>query len=263
MTPDIFLSVVIPAYNEEKRITETFERISGYLDGQAYNSEIIVVDDGSSDQTVPIVRSLLEDFPRGTLLQNGRNRGKGYSVRQGVLTSVGQFVLFCDADLPIPVEEVSRLLAVVQGDYSIAIGSRGLKSSDIQIQQPWYRGCMSKTFNTLLRLLALSSFHDTQCGFKCFRGEVARELFALQTLDHYSFDVEVLLLAQMCQYRVLEVPVRLNNKPNGRVHVIHDSARMLKDVLKIRYKLLMGKTAVTRVSSEAAPKGSYDMNSLG
>jgi dolichyl-phosphate beta-glucosyltransferase len=241
MSHDIFLSVVIPAYNEEERIVKTFERVSQYLERQPYASELIVVDDGSTDQTVPVALNLLKRLNKGILLQNGRNRGKGYSVQKGILNSRGQFVLFSDADLSTPIEELAKLLNAVQGEFDIAIGSRGLKSSDVQVHQPWYREYMGKTFNLIIRLLLLSRFHDTQCGFKCFRGDVARELFALQTLDHYSFDVEILLLAQLRQYRVLEVPVQWMNEPNSRVSAVNDSARMLKDVLRIRYNLLTGK----------------------
>jgi dolichyl-phosphate beta-glucosyltransferase len=241
MTHDTFLSVVIPAYNEEDRIVKTLERVSQYLERQSYTAELIVVDDGSTEQTVPVVLNFLKRINTGTLLQNGRNRGKGYSVRKGVLNSRGQFVLFSDADLSTPIEEITKLLKAVQGEFDIAIGSRGLKSSDVQVHQPWFREYMGKTFNLIIRLLLLSRFHDTQCGFKCFRGDVARELFALQTLDHYSFDVEILLLAKLRHYRVLEVPVQWMNEPNSRVSAIKDSARMLKDVLTIRYKLLTGK----------------------
>ena len=241
MPNTIFLSVVIPAYNEEIRIIRTLERISRYLKLQSYTSEIILVDDGSLDQTVPVVLNQFKGVERGTLLQNNRNRGKGYSVRQGVLASQGQYVLFSDADLSTPIEEVAKLLQVVQGDYDIAIGSRGLRSSDVQVHQPWYRESMGKIFNLILHLLGMSEFHDTQCGFKCFRGAVARELFALQTLDHYSFDVEILLLAKNHQYRTLEVPVQWVNEPNSRVDAIKDSARMLVDIIKIRNKIRTGK----------------------
>jgi len=241
MTHDIFLSVVIPAYNEEERIVKTLGRVSQYLECQSYDSELIVVDDGSTDQTVPVVLNFFKCIGKGTLLQNSRNRGKGYSVRKGVLNTCGQFVLFSDADLSTPIEDLAKLLEAVQGGYDIAIGSRGLKTSDVQVHQPWYREYMGKTFNLIIRLLLLSHFHDTQCGFKCFRGDVARELFALQTLDHYSFDVEILLLAKLRHYQALEVPVQWMNEPHSRVNAIKDSARMLKDVLTIRYKLLTGK----------------------
>lgn len=240
MTHTPVLSVVIPAYNEALRIVNTLERVIAYLERQSYRSEIIVVDDGSFDQTVPVVLNILNHVEGGTLLQNGQNRGKGYSVRQGVLASRGQYVLFSDADLSTPIEEVEKLLPRVRADADIAIGSRGLRSSDVQVHQPFYRELMGKTFNGILRLLGLSQFHDTQCGFKCFRGDAARELFARQTLDHYSFDVEVLLLADMRGYRIEEVPVRWFNEPNSRVSAIKDSARMFADVLKIRANMRTG-----------------------
>ena len=241
MTSDIFLSVVVPAYNEEQRIIASLESIYHYFEQQSYTYELIVVDDGSVDRTVQMVSKLLKQFGRGHLLQNTRNRGKGYSVRQGVLASCGEYVLFSDADLSTPISEVEKLLAVLKGGDDIAIGSRAGKNSQVQVHQPWYREYMGKTFNVIIRMLILSDFHDTQCGFKCFHGEVARRLFAQQTIDHYSFDVEILFLARLHHYRVQEIPVLWFDEPNTRVNAITDSARMLKDVVKIRYNAMLGK----------------------
>ena len=236
-----FLSIVIPAYNEELRIAKSLEQIHRYLTQQPYSAELIIVDDGSSDQTVKVLKDILKRVESGVLLQNGQNRGKGYSVRRGVLHSTGEYVLFSDADLSTPIEEVEKLLPYLDQGYDIAIGSRGLKESDVQIHQPWYREYMGKFFNVIVRSSRLSGFHDTQCGFKAFRGDVARKLFAQQTIEHFSFDVEILFLAARAGYKIKEVPIRWFDEPNTRVRAITDSAKMFRDVLKIRYNAWTGK----------------------
>ncbi len=241
MTSDIFLSIIIPAYNEETRIARSLEKIYLYLERQTYTHELIVVDDGSTDFTPQVVKNILKRIEYGTLLENGVNRGKGYSVRQGVLHSRGEYLLFSDADFSTPIEEVEKLLPHSEQNYDIVIGSRGLNESDIKIHQPWYREHMGKFFNRIIRMLMLTEFSDTQCGFKLFRGEVARELFAQQKIDHFSFDVEVLFLATRHGYKVKEVPIQWFNEPNSRVSAIYDSSKMFKDVLKIRYNAWMGK----------------------
>ncbi|GAK55477.1 glycosyl transferase, family 2 [Candidatus Vecturithrix granuli] len=241
MMTDILLSVVIPAYNEEQRIATTLKRLCAYLEQQSYSSEVIVVDDGSTDQTVKVVNNILQHIKHSVLIQNGVNRGKGYSVRQGVLQARGDYILFSDADLSTPIEEVEKLLQFLQQGYDIAIGSRGLKESNVRVHQAWYREGMGKIFNHLARLLLLTQFSDTQCGFKCFRENVAKELFTRQTIDHFSFDVEILALAAHRGYRIQEVPIRWDNEPHSRVKMFTDSLGMLKDLLKIRYNLLRGK----------------------
>jgi dolichyl-phosphate beta-glucosyltransferase len=240
LMPTPFLSVVIPAYNEAARIAHTLEQIVRYLEHQPYLSELIVVDDGSTDQTIRVVTDIFKRLERGILLVNDTNRGKGYSVRKGVLASTGEMVLFSDADLSTPIAELEKLLAALQQGHDIAIGSRGLKTSDVKVHQPFYREMMGKMFNVILRLLLLTPFHDTQCGFKCFQGVVARQLFALQTINHFSFDVEVLFLATLHGYKVAEVPVQWYNEPNTRVNALKDSTRMFKDAFKIRYNAWIG-----------------------
>ena len=240
MTTTIFLSIIIPAYNEEARLPTTLKCIVHYLEQQECSYELIVVDDGSFDDTVERARLILEPLRAGTVLENGENRGKGYSVRQGVLSSQGKYVLFSDADLSTPIQEVEKLLAFLTKDYDIAIGSRGLRESDIQRHQPWYREGMGKVFNRLARALRLTSFPDTQCGFKCFRGDVARNVFARQRIDHFSFDVEVLFIASYLKYRIKEVPIQWIDEPHSRVHALYDSVMMFKDLLKIRYNAWKG-----------------------
>ncbi|MCP4371258.1 MAG: glycosyltransferase family 2 protein [Deltaproteobacteria bacterium] len=245
MTSDIFLSIIIPAYNEETRIARSLEKIYLYLERQSYPHELIVVDDGSTDLTVQVVEDILKRIEHGTLLQNGANRGKGYSVRQGVLHSHGEYVLFSDADLSTPIEEVEKLFWHLDQGYDIAIGSRGLQESDIQIHQSWYRENMGKTFNLIIRLILLPDFYDTQCGFKCFRGDVARKLFVLQKIDHFSFDVEVLYLAKRYGFKIKEIPVTWSHEPsvwlNTTMQAIQGSSKMFLGLLRIRYNAWIGK----------------------
>jgi len=238
-----FLSIIIPAYNEEKRLPHTLERLDHYLKKQTYRYEVLVIDDGSSRQSVQVVQHGLSRLfdGYGILLQNERNRGKGYSVRRGVLHSRGEYVLFSDADLSTPIQEVEKLLDALQQGYDIAIGSRGLDASDIQVHQPWYRESMGKIFNCIARSLQLTEFSDTQCGFKCFCGEVARSLFARQTIEGWSFDVEILFLAARQKYRITEVPIQWFDEPHSRVNALTDATRMFQDLLRIRYNAWMGK----------------------
>ena len=241
MATTVFLSVIIPAYNESARLPSSLKRIVQYLGQQEYSSEVLVVDDGSVDDTVELARSILHPLGVGKVLENGTNRGKGYRVRQGVLSSQGQYVLFSDADLSTPIQEVEKLLRFLQEDYDIAIGSRGLRESDVQHHQPWYRESMGKVFNRLARGLMLTSFSDTQCGFKCFRGDAARKIFARQKIERFSFDVEVLFIADYLKYRVKEVPIQWFDEPHSRVHALFDAGIMFKDLLKIRYNAWKGK----------------------
>ena len=227
------LSVVIPAYNEEKRLPQSLETVLGFLKKQSYGSEIIVSDDGSQDRTVALAKELLKDFPHQVLV-TPQNRGKGHAVRQGMLAATGAYVLFTDADLSTPIEEVARLLAHLEKDQDVVIGSRALPGSQVEIHQNFLRETMGKVFNLVAQLWAFKGVHDSQCGFKCFRREAAQKLFSLQKLDGFSFDVEIVYLAQKLGLRLLELPVIWRNSAQSRVQVLRDPLVMFWDVLRIR-----------------------------
>lgn len=228
-----YLSVVIPAYNEEKRLPQTLDAVMSFLKKQPYASEVIVSDDGSEDRTVHLARACLGEFPHQvlTVLQN---RGKGHAVRQGMLAASGDYILFTDADLSTPIEEVSRFLALLEKDQDVVIGSRALPDSQVEVRQNFLRETMGKVFNWVAQRWTFKGIHDSQCGFKCFRREAAQKLFALQKLDGFSFDVEVVYLAQKLGFRLQELPVIWRNSAQSRVQVLSDPFRMFLDVLKIR-----------------------------
>ena len=230
---EIYLSVVIPAFNEEERIEETLSKIELYLKKQDYPYEIIVVDDGSEDNTARLVMNYPTYNHTLRLLQNEGNKGKGYSVKRGVLEARGAYILFSDADLSTPIEEVEKLMPWFDKGYDIVIGSRGLPQSNIVIHQPLYRETMGRIFNLLVQLLTIKGIKDTQCGFKCFRGDVARDIFNRQTLSGFSFDVEVLYIATKLNYRIKEVPINWYNSPRTKVNALTDSLKMLFDLVRI------------------------------
>jgi len=235
------LSIIIPAYNEEQRIDGTLKAILAYLAQQPYSVEIIVVDDGSQDATADVVALFCGDKPQVQLLRNGRNRGKGFSVRRGFSQACGEFLLFSDADLSTPIEEVEKLLAALHMPHDIAIGSRALPESRVEVHQPWYREKMGRLFNVLVQTLVMRGIRDTQCGFKCFTREAAVEISQRMTRDRFGFDVEMLYLAHVLGYRVCQVPVVWRNSPQTRVHAIRDSASMIADLLSIRWNHLRGR----------------------
>lgn len=247
MEREPYLSVVVPAYNEEKRLPGTLERICAYLGKQTYRSEVVVVDDGSEDATVRVAREVLErSAPAQTVWRVIENdhRGKGYTVRTGMLAARGQYILFTDADLATPIEEVEKLLAPLQAGYQVAIGSREGVGA-LRLEEPWYRHFMGRVFNLLVRIVAGTHYEDTQCGFKAFQREAAHDLF--NRLHIYgaqakvikggavtAFDVEVLFLAGKRGYRVKEVPVIWRYGENTKVNPLRDSVRMFRDIVRVR-----------------------------
>ncbi|MBI5102924.1 MAG: glycosyltransferase family 2 protein [Nitrospirae bacterium] len=235
------LSVVIPTFNEELRIPGTIEKMSAYLDGMDLDYEIIVVDDGSSDGTVRLLGELGKRFSGLRLLTLGENTGKGAAVRKGVLASRGSLVLMSDADMSTPIEEIERLLPYMRDGIDIALGSRGLRESDLEIRQPWYREWMGKTFNLLVRGLGIRGIKDTQCGFKLFKGDIARRLFAQSSINGFSFDVEILFIAAREDCSVKEVPIRWLNSPASKVNILWDPVVMLIELLRIKLDWHLGK----------------------
>ncbi len=229
-------SIIIPTYNEEKRIENTLIRIASYL-SQKFGAdyEIIIVDDDSEDKTVEIVKKLSRENEKIKLLLNEINSGKGYSVKKGMLSAEGSYLLFSDADLSTPIEELEKLFYWLQRGYDIAIASRSLKESKILVHQPLYREMMGKIFNKLVKLWCLPDFLDTQCGFKLFKKEVTKKIFSLSKINRFAFDVEILYLAKKNNYSIKEVPVRWIDSPASRVHPFFDSLKMLLDLIRIKF----------------------------
>lgn len=229
------LSVVVPAFNEEQRLGPTLRAIIAHLDAVAPGAEILVVDDGSADRTVAIATEAAASWPRLRVIALGRNRGKGAAVRAGVLAARGRRVLFSDADLATPIEELGKLAARLDDGYDVAIASRAVAGADIRVHQQAAREFMGRTFNVIVRALLLGGISDTQCGFKLFTRAAAHDLFSRATVDGFAFDVEVLLLARG-RYRVAEVPVVWRHVEESKVSPGTDAARMLVDVIRLRLR---------------------------
>ena len=232
----LMISIVIPAYNEEKRIGGSLSEVFAFMSDSGMEYEIIVVDDGSSDGTSRIVESMAADSPKVRLVRYAKNRGKGHALRTGVLVAKGDFVLVMDADLSTPMEELWKMMPyLAKGEYDIAIGSRALALSDIIRKQPWWRQGMGKMFNKIVKTLVIGDFSDTQCGFKLFAGNVARTLFGEAIIDRFAYDVEVLARAKKKGHRIQEVPIRWVDSPESKVDPLKDSLQMLADLVRIRF----------------------------
>ncbi len=233
-----YLSVVIPAYNEERRIIESLREVVDYLDAQSYTWEVVVVDDGSTDFTASLVKEVARANPDVHLICIPHG-GKGWAVNHGMLWSSGEYRFLCDADLSMPIQQVSRFLPPAIFDYDIAIGSREAPGSR-RVGEPYQRHIMGRIYNLLVRLLAVPGVSDTQCGFKCFRGQVVQKLFHLQRVYGFAFDVEVLFLARRSGLRLKEVPLDWYYRTQGKVRPFKDSLAMSVDILKIRWHCLRG-----------------------
>jgi glycosyltransferase involved in cell wall biosynthesis len=235
------LSVVIPAYNESARIEATLDRVMSCIEDEGWDAEVLVVDDGSRDQTAAIVQHWMNLFPRLHLVKNPGNRGKGYSVRNGLLQAAGDIVMFTDADLSAPMEEASRLMAAIDAGADVAIGSRWLERNRQTIQQPLYRQIFGRCFNAITRGVMGLPFKDTQCGFKAFRRPAAQVIFRLQRIERWGFDPEILFIARKLGYRIQEVPVTWGHDERSRMSYLKDGMKMLEEMAVIRYNSLAGR----------------------
>ena len=239
------LSIVIPAYNEEKRLGGSLSKIIPYLDSLELNYEIIVVDDGSKDKTIEVANQF-KDKTNLRVLENKINRGKGYSVKQGILDAKFDHVLFTDSDLATPIDELDILLEGLKEDNDIVIASRTLEDSEIIVNQPFYRQIMGKTFPLMVRVIAVRGISETQCGFKLFKTEVIQNIVKHQTIDRFGFDVELLFLAKKMNYKIKEVPVQWIDQEGSRLHPIKDGYGMFKELLKVRSNHFLGKYKINQ-----------------
>jgi glycosyltransferase involved in cell wall biosynthesis len=233
-----FLSIVIPVYNEERRLPSTLENLFSFLSTQPYTAEVIVVENGSEDRTLKIALEFAERYKTLRVLQAPK-RGKGLAVRKGMLAAKGSYRFMCDADFSMPVSEINRFLPPALEDFDIAIASREAPGA-VRYNEPHYRHIVGRIFNALIRILALPGLNDTQCGFKCFRAAVTEDLFRSQTVEGWSFDVELLFIARQRGYRIIELPIPWYFNSESKINVLRDSIRMVVELLKIRVNGMRG-----------------------
>ncbi len=239
-----FLSIIIPAYNEENRLPHTLEQVFSFLVEQNYSAEVIVVENGSNDRTFKIAQELSAAFPNLYVLQNAE-AGKGRAVQRGMLAASGKYRVFCDADLSMPIEEITRFIPP-HNDADIVIASREVEGA-IRYDEPHQRHLTGRVFNFIIRLLALPNIHDTQCGFKGFRADVAEDIFQHQSIMGWAFDVEILYIAKLRGYEILELPIPWYYHEESKISVLQDSFRMFLDILKIRRNAHQGRYAPQKV----------------
>ncbi len=227
-----FLSLIIPAYNEERRLPSTLQQVEDYLKSQGFSSEVTVIENGSQDNTYLIAQEFAKvhkDFS----VQRTKTRGKGLAVRQGMLSATGEYRMMLDADLSMPVDQISRFLPPSQKDKDIVIASREAPGA-VRYNEPGYRHIGGRVINTMIKVFALPGLQDTQCGFKCFRAGVAQDLFAKQTITGWSFDVEILYIARLRGYSIAEIPIPWYFSEQSHLRPVHDAIRLFLDLLRIR-----------------------------
>ena len=228
------LSLIIPAYNEGKRLPQTMPQVIEFALAQPYRSEIIVVNNNSSDDTRAIAQEFADEFPLVRVLDEPE-QGKGAAVRAGMLAASGEYLFMADADLSMPIEEVAKFLPPQLSDYDVAIASREITGA-VRYNEPHYRHFMGRIFNFLVRVLAVPGFQDTQCGFKCFRRQVALDILPNQSINGWAFDVELLHIAQRRGYVIVEVPIHWYYRANSRINPLNDAINMFREVIKIRLR---------------------------
>jgi glycosyltransferase involved in cell wall biosynthesis len=227
-----YLSIIIPAHNEANRLPDTLEQVFGFLQKQAFTSEVIVVENGSSDKTFESAQGFAAQHPNLRVIQNDW-RGKGLAIQRGIKEAQGEYLFLCDADLSMPIAEISKFIPPQLQNVDIAIASREAPGA-VRYHEPYYRHFTGRVFNTLIRLLVLPTLQDTQCGFKCIRADVARDIFRYQTLTGWAFDVEMLFIARHHRYQVVEIPIHWYFNADSKISVLRDSLRMFLDLLVIR-----------------------------
>jgi dolichyl-phosphate beta-glucosyltransferase len=240
MNGPIELSAVFPAFNEEARLEPPLREAAAFAAATGRRAELIAVDDGSRDGTSALVRRLADEIPGLRLIRLPAHRGKGYAVRTGIVNARGRRILMVDADGSTPFAELARLDAALDDGADVAIGSRALQAAGVRVDARIHRRLMGRSFHLMVRALAVRGIADTQCGFKLFRAEAAHDLFSRTRRDGFSFDVEVLLMAQRRGYRIDEVPVNWTHRPGSRVNLVLDSLRMAADLFSIRAALVRG-----------------------
>ena len=245
-------SIVIPAYNEATRIGATIERVLTHLQHRGWDAEVLVVNDGSTDDTAQIVQSYASQTSCLRLLENPGNRGKGYSVRNGVLHANGEVILFSDADLSSPIEEADKLFAALAAGADVAIGSRWLRVELQTQRQPLHRQLFGRMFNLALRLILGLKYRDTQCGFKAFSRRAAQSIFPLQHIERWGFDPEILYLARKFGYRVEELPVQWAHRAGTRINPLRDGLRMVLEMFKVRWYSITGRYEPSSASAVAS-----------
>jgi glycosyltransferase involved in cell wall biosynthesis len=234
------LSIIIPSFNEELRLPTTLEKIAAFIRTESLHTEVIVVDDGSTDRTAAVAQSFTSQIPTLRVLSNGLNRGKGFSVRHGSLAAHGDIILFTDADLSAPIEEAAKLLSALH-TYDVAIGSRAMDRGLIEVHESPFREVAGIIFNKIVRIILRLPFVDTQCGFKAFRQERCRIIFEQQTIERFGFDPELLYLARHHGLSIVEVPVRWAHSPATKINMLRDSVQMFLDVFIIGWNALRGR----------------------
>jgi dolichyl-phosphate beta-glucosyltransferase len=232
------VSIIIPAYNEERRLPASLQRVAAFVQSQAYPIEIVVADDGSTDSTAAITERFAADHPF-VVLERAPHGGKGSAIRAGIHRGRGEYLAISDADLAVPIEELIKFLPPVLDSYDLAIASREGKEAR-RIGEPYYRHLMGRVYNLLVRIMAVPNIQDTQCGFKVMRREVAHRVFACQTIKGWGFDVEILFIAQRMGYRIVEVPVTWYYGRGSKVHPLRDTLNMVRDLLQVRLNARRG-----------------------
>jgi dolichyl-phosphate beta-glucosyltransferase len=233
------VSILIPVYNKFREIKDTKNTVYSHMKSLNKEFEVIIINDGSTDNSLNIIKEKKKEFPNLIILENSINKGKGYSIRKGILAASGDSILFLDADLAIPIQEINKTINEIK-EFNIVIGSRKIKGANIKHEEPWIREFSSKAFSFIVSSLIIKNISDTQCGFKMYQSNCAKKIASFQTIDRWAFDVEHLFLASKMNLKVKEVPVNCILEDNSTLKVFPDSFFMLKDILKIRLNNILG-----------------------